>query len=147
MTYDVLASLQARIPAQLNQTWTQEPVILEDALGRFTPFHLEFIDSWEVSCVDLRYPSFQKLTSQAFDSALEIRFRHLPGHRKIKRKEYSLRSNSMNKEVDTSIAFNRCFLPGQRYDMSMLFNAAHVQNSCPGCHLDGEEASDARVQW
>ena len=48
MTYNAVLSLQARIPPQLDRCWTQEPVILEDALGRVTPFHLEFIDSWEV---------------------------------------------------------------------------------------------------
>ena len=48
MTYNAVLELQARVPAQLDKCWTQDPVILEDALGRVTPFHLEFIDSWEV---------------------------------------------------------------------------------------------------
>lgn len=48
MTYNAILVLQAQIPAQLDKCWTQDPVILEDALGRVTPFHLEFIDSWEV---------------------------------------------------------------------------------------------------
>lgn len=130
MTCNAIVSLQACIPAQLNRTWTQDPVMLEDALGRVTPFHLEFIDSWEV-----------------LESVLEARFRQLPGHRKIKRKEYVLRANFSNKDVDSSsIAFNRCFLPGQHYDMSMIFNAARAQNSCPACLLDTGEASDARVK-
>lgn len=129
MTYDVVVSLQARIPAQLNRSWTQEPATLEDALGRVTPFHLEFIDSWE-----------------AFESILEVRFRKRPGHRKVKRKEYALRSSFINKDVDDSIAFNRCFLPGQHYDMSMVFNAARVQNSCPACLLGTGAASDSQVK-
>lgn len=48
MTYNAVVALQARIPAQLDRTWAQDPIILEDALGRFMPFHLECIDSWEV---------------------------------------------------------------------------------------------------
>ena len=48
MTYNAVLDLHARIPAQLDKCWTQDPVILEDALKRVTPFHLEFIDSWEV---------------------------------------------------------------------------------------------------
>lgn len=48
MTYNAVLELQARVPAQLDRCWTQHPVILVDALGRVTPFHLEFIDSWEV---------------------------------------------------------------------------------------------------
>lgn len=129
MTYNAVASLQARIPAQLDRSWTQSPVMLEDALGRVTPFHLEFIDSWD-----------------AFESVLEVRFRQLPGHRKIKQKEYALRANVINRDVDNSMAFNRCFLPGQHYDMSMIFNAERAQSSCPACLLDTGEASDARVK-
>ena len=52
MTYDAVLSLNARIPAQLDRVWTQDPVMLEDALGRLMPFHLEFIDSWEVGHVN-----------------------------------------------------------------------------------------------
>ena len=90
-----------------------------------------------------------KLTFKVFESILEVRFRQLPGHRKIKRKEYALWSNAINKDVDvsTSIAFNRCFLPGQHYDMSMIFDTAHAQNNCPACLLYTEEAPDARVKW
>ena len=51
MTYNAVLSLHARIPAQLDRTWTQDPVILEDALGRVMPFHLECIESWEVGHV------------------------------------------------------------------------------------------------
>ena len=48
MTYNAVVALQTHIPAQLDRTWTQDPVILEDALGRVSRFYLEFIDSWEV---------------------------------------------------------------------------------------------------
>ena len=88
-----------------------------------------------------------KLILQAFDAILEVRFRQLPGHRKVKEKKYALRSSFINKDVDTSIAFSRCFLPGQRYDMSMVFDTAHALNSCPACFLNTEDASDALVKW
>ena len=88
-----------------------------------------------------------KLILKAFDAILEVRFRQLPGHRKIKQKQYALRSNLINKDVDRSIPFSRCFLPGRRYDMSMIFNTAHPQNSCPACLLNTEEPSDALVKW
>ena len=147
MTCNAIISLQARIPAQLDRSWTQEPVMLEDALGRVTRFHLEFIDCWEVGRANLRYLAYQGWPFKAFESILEVRFRQLPGHRKIKQKEYALRSNINNKDIDYSTSFNRCFLPGQHYDMSMIFNAARAQNSCPACLLDTGEASDARVKW
>ena len=95
----------------------------------------------------MRVTSGTELTSKVFESILELRFRHFPGHRKIKQKKYVLRSNVSNKDVDCSIAFNRCFLPGQHYDMSMVFDATRVQNSCPACLFETCEASDARVKW
>ena len=55
MTYSAVVALQARIPPQLDRFWTEEPVMLEDALGRITRFHLEFIDSWEVGSINLLY--------------------------------------------------------------------------------------------
>ena len=48
MTYRAVISLQNIIPAQLERSWRQEPAILDDALRRVTPIHLEFLDSWEV---------------------------------------------------------------------------------------------------
>lgn len=49
----------ARIPAQLARSWTQEPAMVEDALGRVIPFHLEFIDSWEVGHIHLCRVTYQ----------------------------------------------------------------------------------------
>ena len=48
LTYKAVISLQTSVPAQLERCWSQEPAILEDAIGRVTPIHLEFLDSWEV---------------------------------------------------------------------------------------------------
>ena len=146
MTYNAIISLQARIPAQLDRTWTQAPIILEDALGRILPFHLEFIDSWEVGRRICGMGHIE-LTFKAFEPILEVRFRGLPGHRKIKQKEYALQANTINKDLDRKKPFNHCFFPGQHYDMSMIFNATRAQNSCPACLLGTVETSDARVEW
>ena len=146
-TYNAVVALQARIPAQLDRTWTQDPVTLEDALGRVSRFHLEFIDSWEVGSTKFAVCRDIKLTIKVFYTTLEARFQKLPGHRKIKRKEYTLRSKFIDKDVDTSLDFNRCFLPGQHYEMSMIFNSGIPRNSCPSCFLDTGEASDALVKW
>ena len=48
MTYKAILSLQNSLPTFLERSWTQEPAILNDALGRVTPVHLEFLDCWEV---------------------------------------------------------------------------------------------------
>ena len=44
MTYRAIETLQSRLPTQLERTWTQEPVILKDPLGRTMPVHLDFIE-------------------------------------------------------------------------------------------------------
>ena len=88
-----------------------------------------------------------KLTFKALESIFEVRFRQVPGYRKIKQKKYALRANVTNRDVERSMAFNCSFLPGRHYDMSMIFNAVRPQNSCPACLLHTEEASDERVKW
>lgn len=50
-TYDTVLVIQTLNPNHLQRSWTQETVMLEDALGRVTPVHLELIDSWEVGIV------------------------------------------------------------------------------------------------
>lgn len=88
---------------------------------------------------------------KAFEAVLEVRFRHLPGHRKIKQREYALRASALEKDIEQSLAFNRCFLPGQRIDMSMIFDGRlNGLSSCPGCNLvtsKTEEGLDSQVQW
>lgn len=49
LTYQTLLTVQSRLPAQLDRCWTQEPATLRDALGRVTPIHLDFLETWEVS--------------------------------------------------------------------------------------------------
>ena len=64
LTYKAVISLQTSIPTQLERCWTQQPAILEDALGRVTPLHLEFLDSWEVSWSSLVRRTSRSLTHQ-----------------------------------------------------------------------------------
>lgn len=152
MTYNAVISLQTSIPAQLERCWTQEPATLEDALGRVTPVHLEFLDSWEVSWkTPLSLYTKKSDISKAFEAVLEVRFRKLPGHRKIKQREYALRAKALDRDLEQSLAFNRCFLPGQRVDMSMIFDGGlGALSSCPGCKLvtsKTEKELDSQVQW
>ncbi|KAL8917160.1 MAG: hypothetical protein Q9208_008129 [Pyrenodesmia sp. 3 TL-2023] len=131
MTYKAIITLQSQLPRQLERTWTQDPVILKDPLGRIMPVNLEFIETFEI-----------------FQSVLEMRFDQLPGHRKVQRKEYALHANQSKQEIDTAVAFRRWFRPGQDIDMSMVFNSVATQNtSCPGCKLRRTETSDSNVKW
>lgn len=117
LTYKTILSLQSCLPTHLDRYWSQEPVTLRDALGRVTPVHLDFIETWE-----------------AFLSVLEVRFRQLPGHSKIQRREYSLETYQSNQVIDNATAFRRWFLPGQIIDMSMVFDGlSDLVVSCPGC--------------
>ena len=54
MTYRAIVNLQSCLPQQLERCWTQEPVMLKDPLGRNTPVHLEFIETWEMSLISLK---------------------------------------------------------------------------------------------
>lgn len=118
--YDVAVILQAHIPIQVDRRWLLDVVTFEDALGREAWFRLECINSW-----------------RAFDTALEDRFEMRPGYRKIKRREYVLRVSATKKDIDRSVAFDSCFVPGLRVDMSMVFDSDSTDlTSCPGCKLD-----------
>ena len=102
--------------------------------------------------VNVSTPQIEKSdTYKAFEAVLEVRFRQLPGHRKIKQKEYALRNNALKRDVEKSLAFTRCFLPGKRIDMSMIFDGSiGGRSSCPGCKLvtsKTEEEHDSQVQW
>ena len=45
-SYTMVLSLQNSMPPQILR---EQPVVLEDPLGRIVPFHVEFVDCFEVS--------------------------------------------------------------------------------------------------
>ena len=67
-TYKAIKAVQQGLPNLLERTLYQEPFILEDAMGRIAPVHMQFISSWE-----------------AFDSVLELRFRDIQGYKKVQK--------------------------------------------------------------
>ncbi len=89
--------------------------------------------------------------NQVFEAVLEARFRQCPGHQKVTRKEYALRSNTQNKDIERSVDFRRCFLPGRRVVMSMIFERRLLEASvCPGCNLpspEREENGESDIEW
>ena len=60
-----------------------------------------------------------------------------------------LRSNAMKKDIERSTAFNRCFLPGQRIDMSMMMILSGFSENCPGCTFYGNDFSSltSGITW
>ncbi|OCL03034.1 hypothetical protein AOQ84DRAFT_392540 [Glonium stellatum] len=134
-TYKVIVSLQAGLPSQLEGRLIQEPFILEDAIGRIAPVHPQFITSWE-----------------AFYSVLEIRFQDIQGLRKIRNKEFILQDHTTCREVDSLRRWESAFLPGRRYNMSMVFirKARKGQEAglatCPQCGKVSDQPTDKDIQ-
>lgn len=56
-TYKAIIDIRRCLPSHLERSLYQEAFILEDAVGRIAPVHMQFFSSWE-----------------AFDSVLESRF-------------------------------------------------------------------------
>lgn len=51
----------------------------------------------------------------------------------VEQGEYVLRTATLNRDIELSVAFNRCFAPGQHIKMSMVFYAASNVDDCPFC--------------
>jgi hypothetical protein len=132
-TYKAVIMIQACLPSYLERLLIQEPWILEDAIGRISAIPVQFIESWD-----------------AFDAVLEIRFRDVQGFQKVKEKKYILQQHGTGLEVTRSAAFTTAFIGGKRYEMSLLFDGEAeppAGASCPSCHADSYDLSDAEILW
>ena len=135
-TYRAVIAIQAGLPTRLERSLIQEPFILEDAIGRVAPVHLQFIDSWD-----------------AFDAVLELRFRDVQGFTKVCKKEYILQERATGREIDRSRCWKKSFLPGQRIDMSLIFKREVTRDqrsmaaNCPRCQFTSDKPTDLDIQW
>ncbi len=111
-----IQNLLMTIPGQVER---QQPVYLNDALGRYSPFHLEFIKCPE-----------------ALISVLSINFKWLgSASKKIQNGEFTVHDSRTKRDIDLSRPWDECFLPGQHVEMSMVFDRlAGSGMSCPKCH-------------
>ncbi|KAI9710409.1 MAG: hypothetical protein M1812_007445 [Candelaria pacifica] len=113
----MLQQLQ-KLPPQVE---LRKPVILEDACGRVAPFHLDFINSRE-----------------AFVAVLKVRFKDI-GLQKIENGEFCLEERGMKREIDLSRPWDTVLLPGQKVDMSMVFQRRYTADAkCHGCGAFGQ---------
>ncbi|KAH7410535.1 hypothetical protein BKA64DRAFT_357102 [Cadophora sp. MPI-SDFR-AT-0126] len=131
-TYNSVISIQEVISGGLQRSLTHEPFILEDAIGRISPVHLQFINSWD-----------------ALDAVLELRFRKIQGHTKVKRREYILQEHSTKREISRTRHWEGAFLPGQRIDMSLIFDTreqSRIETSCPSCKEVSKDSQDLEIQ-
>ena len=131
--YDAITRLQETLPRYLERGISEELITLEDPIGRVAPFSLQWITSWD-----------------AFHSALELRFQDMPGQSKMRRRQYALQASGTGREIGLSRPWHAAFRPGQRIEMSFIFNqdAAGESNSttCPGCHTQSKYSSDAEIE-
>ncbi|CAN9246635.1 unnamed protein product [Alternaria alternata] len=79
-TYRAVIRLQNTLPSHLDRSLIEDPMILEDPIGRIAPVHLQFITSWD-----------------AFHSVLEIRFQNMPGYSILKQRRYELQAGGFRK--------------------------------------------------
>lgn len=132
--FDAVTQMQqllCSIPPQIER---EQPVLFEDAHGRLTPFHVEFINS-----------------HNAFQAVLEARFENMPGLRKVRNLEYAMQDTQSKLVLDLSRPWEHIIRPGRKFVMSMVFQLPKaVVSSCPGCSTETcnrpvNEESD--VQW
>jgi hypothetical protein len=126
-----IQSIITRVPGQVER---QQPVFLIDAIGRYTPFHWEFV-----------------LSAEALTHVLRSNLKNIgSGSQKIDRGEFVIQDTSLKRDIDLNGPWDGCFRPGQRVDMSMIFTSMMNPNqSCPACqqeHNDGfKENQD--IKW
>jgi hypothetical protein len=137
-TYEAVVSIQRVLPSHLERSMFREPFILEDAIGRVSPVHMDFINSWE-----------------AFDAILRLRFQNFQGFRKVQNKEYVLQEHATKREIKRTRPWDCAFLPGQRVDMSLVFmmKASAEQpdeipsTNCPNCRAVSTVPQDSEAEW
>ena len=117
-----------RIPGQMQ---SQNPVFLIDALGRPAPFRLEFIRS-----------------ADALTSVLAANFRKFGAADKIRKGEFALEDFATKRDIDLHADWELCFSPGQRVEMSMIFQGrSKTVASCPKCKTTCAESLFKETEW
>lgn len=124
-----IQNLLKTIPGQIER---QQPVFLNDALGRYAPFHLEFIRSPE-----------------ALISVLSINFSWLgSAPKKIQNYEFSIHDSRTRKDIDFARPWEEWFTPGQQVEMSMIFDRSEaVATSCPSCRHECCVKPEEDIEW
>lgn len=145
-TYKAVLALQNLLPSHLERSLINEPFVLEDAIGRMSPVHLQFISSWA-----------------AFEAVLETRFRGIQGYEKVVNGHWTLQDHTTGRDISRKSCWEGAFLPGQRVDMSLLFERETTVNhfdscsegrrgsngvtACPRCQADATGPGDRDIQW
>lgn len=111
--YRTFLTMQSALPPQVER---QQPVYFHDACGLQSPFHLEFINSWE-----------------AFVAVLSVKFKQR-GLFVVEKKQYVLEDANHRRLIDMNRPFEACFFPGQQVNMDACFDEnSDTANCCPVC--------------
>ncbi|KAL4874857.1 hypothetical protein BJY04DRAFT_202946 [Aspergillus karnatakaensis] len=113
------------------QVERQQPVYFMDAVGRVTPFHLEFIRSLE-----------------AFITVLKENLRDYgPAAQMIEQGEFALFDAGTGRDIDLTRKWDTTFRPGQAIAMCMVFRrVGKPGNLCPSCKTDCPGSLKTHVQ-
>ena len=129
--FQMLCAIQKQISNVPGQVDCSKTVYMIDALNKPAPFQLEFVRSAEA----LR--SVLKANFSGLDHASE----------KIDRGEFILQESATQRIIDLEQDWDRCFRPGQRVTMSMIFhNSDNKKSTCPNCRTMHDESTKGDVQ-
>lgn len=82
-----------------------------------------------------------------FETILAKRFERLPGKNKVIRKEYAIEESKSGRELARDWEWSRCFRPGLKVNMSMVFKQNQPISTCPGCQSETKAADTAMIEW
>lgn len=85
---------------------------------------------------------------KAFVAVLRVRFKEV-GLNKIEKGEFAISEVATKRDIDLLQSWSRCFRPGQKVNMSMIFHLSpgNKDNSCPVCGFINSGSSDTEIKW
>ena len=121
---------QENIPSQV---LLQQPISLLDPFGKFAPFHLEFVESFD-----------------CFLAILKARFVHAgvkpAGLSKLVYREFTIENSKHQRPIDLGQKWEQVWQPGEQYDMRMIFNRFSCPPStCPSCYEVDDYPEDVQI--
>jgi len=67
---------------------------------------------------------------------------------KIEHGEFAINDTYTKRDIDLETDWDACFHPGQRVEMSMIFEQQkNTGNQCPKCHEMCGSSTDIDVEW
>ncbi|KAE8449875.1 hypothetical protein EG329_007352 [Mollisiaceae sp. DMI_Dod_QoI] len=121
-------------PSGFAACWKQEPITLEDALGRLLLIPLDIVVSWE-----------------SFEGHLESFFRACPGSKKVQNREYAIEDGVTRTAFSRSQPWSLFSAPGRKVEMSMIFKGRSKDSNktsvvCPKCDTISHEKKGALIK-